>query len=149
MKYIPFCILLLVLLSSCMTNTGTSSNNQSDTTKAVEVAVRTALQSSREDFDSVRAQFQARDTIYMTTDSLPLTELPEKIDSTPLRVLDHTALCANDTLPESSRDYIYIRAFQKNDTGYYVSVQSLNCQRATNGEALGVFIAKRKTKGGN
>lgn len=125
-----------------------SSKSESDTTRAVEFAIRTAMQSNRPEFDSVRAQFNAGDTILFTTDSLPLTELPEKIDSTPLKVLGHFELCAADTMTNSSNYYLYIRAFEKNDSGYYVSIQSLNCRKASNGEALGVYVARRKTKGG-
>ena len=120
---------------------------ESDTTKAIEVAVRTAMQSNRTDFDSLRKQYQAGDTILLTTDSLPLADLPDRVDSIPLKIINHEQLCAADTIADQSEDYLYIRAFAKNDTGYYVSVQRLNCQRASNGEAMGVFIAKRKTKG--
>lgn len=140
--------LILSLFSfSCMNNANTLSSSDNDTTIAVEYAVRTALQSNRPEFDSIRAKIKARDTIFLTTDSLPLADLPEKIDSTTLKIMGHRELCA-DTQSTQSREYLYIRAFEKNDTGYYVSVQSLNCKIASNGEALGVFIAKRKTKGG-
>lgn len=136
---------LLMMVASCNNNAANTASGN-DTTKAVEFAVRTALQSRRPDFDSIRAKFHAGDTIRFTTDSLPLADLPKTIDSIPLKIIDHNELCSTDTLSNQSDDYLYIRAFAKNDTGYYVSVQSLNCQRASNGEALGVFITKKKTR---
>jgi hypothetical protein len=76
---------------------------------------------------------------------LPLSILPKTIDSIKFKVVTSKqifllAQIENDLnkLP----NYLNIGAFEKNDSGYYVRVESLSCIHFGEGGTIGMDIAK-------
>jgi hypothetical protein len=119
---------------------------KSDTTKVLELAVRTAFQGFLPDVSAVKGKYYFKDSILFTSTSLTIDSLPKVVDTLKFKILSKEHLCTlikNDSLSDNQPNYLSIQAFQKSDTGYYVQIASLSCLLYGGGGALGLYIAKQ------
>lgn len=134
--------------TSCDTRDSTQSSlPKSDTTKVLELAIRTAFQGFLPGVSAVKSKYYYKDSILFTSASLSLDSLPKAIDTLKFKVLSKDQLCKvikNDSLSGDQPNYLNIQSFQKSDTGYYVQIASLSCFLYGGGGTLGLYIVKQK-----
>lgn len=141
--------ILLVMVASCTNRDGQVSQSKNDTTTAIELAVKTALEEDFPEMAPVKRKDKLKDSIFITTNLLPLANLPQRIDSFRFKILPDTLVCSaikSDTLSGDFPNYIKLLAFEKRDTGYFVQLESLSCQSGGEGGSVGIFIVKTKDK---
>lgn len=139
--------ILLVMVASCTNRDGQVSQSVNDTTKAIELAVKTALEEDFPEMEPVKKRSRFNDTIFLTTNLFPLSHLPQSIDSFRFKVLPDTLICSvikSDSLSGEWPNYLKLSSFEKRDTGYFVQLESLSCQRGGEGGSVGIFIIKTK-----
>lgn len=86
------------------------------------------------------------DTVFLTSSVLPLRLLPLRSGSTHFRVLQKDDICfqiGQVDFVERSRSFLEIRAIEKRDTGYYISLSAIGCSRYSGGGGLGLYFIKR------
>ena len=135
-------------MASCKSPNAKSIQPKSDTTKVLELAIRTAFyHQNLPGMDPLFYPYHFKDSILFSTDSLSLTTLPISLDSINFKILTSKQICtmikADSSISELP-NYLYLRAFEKSDTGYYVSVQSLSCLPYGGGGSIGIYISKDK-----
>jgi hypothetical protein len=138
-----FCTLIISLVS-CKSPTLKVVQPKNDTTKILELAIRTAFyHESLPSCDRLKDDYRFKDSILFTTDSLPLESLPISIDTMKFKILPKDQICLMiraDSNMEQVPNYLCIRTFEKNDTGYYLSIQSLSCLSFGGGGGIGMHI---------
>lgn len=85
------------------------------------------------------------DTVLLTSQVLPLNVLPQQVGDEKLKVMPQKELCAamkpyQDLEP--SPKYLNISQFEKNDSGYYIQLESISCGEYASGGALGIYFKK-------
>lgn len=140
-------IISTLCLTSCSTNdTSTKNFAKSDTTKILELAIRTAFHGFLPDVSAVKGNYYFKDSILFTSKSLTLDSLPTAVDTLKFKILSKDHLCRlikNDSFSENQPNYLSIQAFEKTDTGYYIQIASLSCLPYGGGGSLGLYIAKQ------
>jgi hypothetical protein len=149
MKHFKFGICtLLIGLASCISPNTKVIHPTNDTIKVLELAIRTAFyHENLPDIDPLKQQYHFKDSILFTSDSLPLSALPQSIDTINFKILLHNQICSiikADSILSQLPNYLYIRTFKKTDTGYYISIQSLSCLPFGGGGTIGIYITKEK-----
>ena len=139
--------IMLVMLASCANRDGQGTQSGNDTTKAIELAVKTVLEEDFPEMEPVKKRSNLKDSIFLTTTLLSLSHLPQRVDSFRFKVLPDTLICSVirlDTLSGDLPNYLKLTSFEKRDTGYFVELESLSCQRGGESGSVGVFIVKSK-----
>ncbi|MEO6719613.1 MAG: hypothetical protein ABIN67_04565 [Ferruginibacter sp.] len=144
--YITF---ILVNIFSCRgVDTKLTTEITSDTTLVLDLALRTAfIHDNLPSIDALRKQYHFGDSILFSSDTLPLSILPRASDTINFKILSHkeiVLLMQTESNLNKIPNYLNIGAFEKSDTGYYVSVQSLNCLDFGGGGQIGLYIVKAK-----
>jgi hypothetical protein len=122
---------MLICLISCKSPKSEVIQPKNDTTKVLELAIRTAFYHEQlPAISPLKKEFHFKDSILFTTNLLPLSALPLSIDTISFKILSRNQICslirADSNISELS-NYLYVSAFEKSDTGYYVNIQSLSC----------------------
>jgi hypothetical protein len=95
----------------------------------------------------LKKKYHFEDSILLTSDSLPLFFLPKSVDSIKFKILSKKRICSLFAIENDLSkvpNYLYINTFEKNDTGYYVSLESLICFPFSGGGKIGIYITKVK-----
>ncbi|MBS1511611.1 MAG: hypothetical protein JST86_12265 [Bacteroidetes bacterium] len=142
-------IFLLLLLSSCE-NLATKpiTQSKSDTTLVLDLALRTAFyHENLPGISPLKRHYRYGDSILFSSETLPLSALPQSSDTINFKILNRKEIIS---LTQSENDlsklpnYLNIGAFEKSDTGYYVSVESLSTVDFGGGGVIGIYIKKEK-----
>ena len=144
----PWTFILVFILVSCKNSIAKVVENQSDTSKVIELAIRTAFyHQNLPGISSLKKNYHFKDSILFTSDSLSLFFLPQSVDSINFKILPKRQICSLFTTEGDLNkvpNYLYIDTFEKSDTGYYVSLESLNCFPFSGGGKIGIYITKEK-----
>jgi hypothetical protein len=143
-------IVIVGMLTACSNTDAPSTPAKAtakDTTRAVELAIHTVL---TQDFPEAPAMKQVaafRDSLYLAAGSFPENLLPERVDSFRLNVLPDSVVCLqmrSDTSLHNFPNYLRLAGFENRDSGYFIKLESLNCQRGNEAGSVGLFIIKTK-----
>ena len=142
-----FTFFLFAIFVSCKSSkTNLITNNKSDTTSVLELAIRAAFyHQNLPSIDPLKKRYHFGDSILFTSDALPLSILPKTIDSIKFKILTRNEiflLIQTESDLHKIPNYLNIGAFEKSDTGYYVSVASLSLGFGGGGQ-IGIYIAKQ------
>jgi hypothetical protein len=142
-------VLLLLLASpSCINGpTEKTFREENDTTSVMKLALKTAFEGKKlPGIDPLRKVYYHGDSILFTSDILPLKLLPNTIDTLKFKVVTLQQITESvKTESDLSKlpNYLNVRAFEKNDSGYYVSLQSLSNLNFGGGGQIGIYLEKR------
>ena len=140
--------LFLIVLACCKSSKPKVIQSKGDTTKVLELAIKTAFYNQNlPGMGPLFYSYHFKDSILFTTDSFSLTILPLSLDSFNFKVLPRKQICTMikaDSNISKLPNYLYLGAFEKSDTGYYVSVQSRSCLPFGGGGSIGLYISKEK-----
>ena len=139
--------ILLIILASCANRNNQVSQSKNDTTKVIELAVRTVLEGDFPDVAAVKRKDKLNDSIFFTTNLLPLSTLPQSVDSFRFKILPDTLICTiikSDSASGELPNYLKLRSFEKSDTGYFVQLESLSCLPSGGGGSVSIHIVKTK-----
>ena len=145
-----FCVIGigLFIATSCTNRDAQTSSSKNDTTKAIELAIKTILEEDFPDAPSMKRVGLFHDSIFFAASNLvPASRLPERVDSFHIQVLADTLLCArmkSDTSYKELPNYLRLDSFENRDTVYFVKLESLNCLPGGEAGSLGIFIVKSK-----
>ena len=123
-------IIILLFLTACANESRKLTASSADTTQAIELALKTMLVESFPEMDGIRRKSNFNDTIFLTTNLVPLASLPSSIDSFRFKILPDTMICSvikSDTATEELPNYLRLQSFEKTDTGYFVQFESVDC----------------------
>ena len=87
------------------------------------------------------------DSIYLTSEVLPLNILPSQLGNQNFKILSKCNICeiiTSDSNLKVPPNYLEVVNFEKNDSGYYVHLESLNCFPFGGGGSLGLYFKKVK-----
>ncbi|HEY1869427.1 MAG TPA: hypothetical protein VGG71_00145 [Chitinophagaceae bacterium] len=139
---------VLIVFISCKSSKEKVTQPKGDTTRVIELAVRTAFfHQNLPKMGPLFYSYHFKDSVLFTSDSLSLSNLPLKIDSVFFKVLPQDQICSMisaDTNINKVPNYLCIGAFEKSDTGYYINIQSRSCLPFGGGGAIGIHIVKEK-----
>ena len=145
-KFISY--LLLYTLISCNESNTVSISPKDDTTRVIELALRTAFyHHNLPSIDPLSYPYHFKDSILFTSDNLPLHFLPQTLDSLNFKILSLDKICPMilaDSKMEKTPNYLIVRNLEKSDTGYYVHLGSLSCRPYGGGGSIGIYIEKKK-----
>jgi hypothetical protein len=122
--------IFLLALTACADKSNKQTSTAADTTQVIEVALKTLLGESFPDMDGIKRKSSFRDSIFLTTNALPLSRLPSSVDSFRFKIVPDTAICSvikSDTATVELPNFLRIQSFEKTDTGYFVRFESVDC----------------------
>ena len=145
-KIISIFFLVLVITSCKDSVTKTSNQIKSDTTLVLDLALRAAFyHENLPGISPLKKHYHYGDSILFSSDTLPLTVLPQSSDTINFKILSRKEIIS---LTQTENDltklpnYLNIGAFEKSDTGYYVRVESLSTLDFGGGGKIGIYIKK-------
>src|SRR5690606_23893704 len=97
------------------------------------------------DASALKRNYIYGDSILLTSEFLPLNFLPRKLNNQIFKILSKEDICSvidADYLHMDFPNYLIVRKFEKNDTGYYVQLQNLSCIEFGGGGSLGLYFKK-------
>lgn len=139
-------LILGILLSGCVNPHSSSVQPKSDTTRVIELAIRTAFRGYLPDHDALKKKYYFKDSILFCSSSLPVAFIPPVVDSLKFKILSEEEVCnimMSDSLSQKQANYLCLRSFEKSDTGYYLQLSSLSCFPFGGGGSLGLYISKQ------
>jgi len=142
--------ILLFILTACADKSNKQTSSTADTTQVIELALKTVLGQPFPDMDGVKRKSIFHDSIFLTTNLLPLSRLPSSVDSFRFKILPDTMICSAikaDTVTTELPNYLKLQAFEKTDTGYFVRFESIDCiPSASLAGSVNLHILKTKDK---
>ena len=124
-----FCI-LLVFLVACSDKGRKQHSSAVDTTRVVELALKTVMSEPFPVMDGIKRGNTYNDSIFLTTKLFSLSNLPSDVDSFHFKVVADSMICSairSDTTASELPNYLRLKTFEKNDTGYFVQFESVDC----------------------
>ncbi|RYE38100.1 MAG: hypothetical protein EOP48_27620 [Sphingobacteriales bacterium] len=131
---------------SCGTANVSAELPLSDTTKVLNQAILAGVDSlDMPSASGLKWRSRFGDTILLTSQILPFNVLPLQVGGEKFKVMPQKELCAamkqyEDLEPTPK--YLNISQFERNDSGYYVQLQSISCGEFASGGALGIYFKK-------
>ncbi|MEP7372071.1 MAG: hypothetical protein ABI675_01705 [Chitinophagaceae bacterium] len=142
--------ILLLLLTACADKSSKQTSSAADTTQVIELALKTVLGQPFPDMDGVKRKSIFHDSIFLTTNLLPLSSLPSSVDSFRFKIVPDTMICSAikaDTITTELPNYLKLQTFEKTDTGYFVRFESIDCiPSASLAGSVSLHILKTKDK---
>jgi hypothetical protein len=123
-------IIVLLFLTACADKSRKQSLASRDTTQAIKLALKTVLEESFPEMDGIKRKSNFNDTIFLTTNLVPLSSLPTSIDSFRFKILPDTEICSvikSDTMTAELPNYLRLQTFEKTDSDYFVQIESVDC----------------------
>ena len=124
-----FCI-LLVFLAGCAQKGGKQRASTVDTTRVIALALKTVMSERFPVMDGIKRKSAYNDSIFLTTKLFSLSNLPANVDSFHFKVIPDSMICSairSDTNTAELPNYLRLKTFEKNDTGYLVQFESVDC----------------------
>jgi hypothetical protein len=141
---VTFCILLF----SCGTGNGSAKIQVSDTSKAIDQAILMGTDVRyMPSASGLKGVSHFRDTVLLTSRILPFSFLPRQVGGEQFKVMPQREICAALKLfehLEPSPKYLNVSQFEKNDSGYYIQLESISCGEFASGGVLGIYLKKVK-----
>jgi len=126
-----FCILLvLVFLVACSQKGSKQRAATADTTRVIALALKTVMSERFPVMDGIKRRSSYNDSIFLTTKLFSLSNLPPDVDSFHFKVIADSMICSairSDTNSAELPNYLRLKTFEKNDTGYLVQFESVDC----------------------
>ena len=122
--------IFLLVLTACTEKSSRQTSSTADTTQVIEVALKTVLNEPFPEMDGIRRKSRFHDSIFLTTNLLPLSSLPPSIYSFRFKILPDTMICSvikSDTTTTELPNFLRLQSFEKTDTGYFVRFESVDC----------------------
>ena len=122
--------ILLLILTASADKSRQQTSSAADTTQVIELALKTVLGEPFPGMDGVKRKSSFNDSIFLTTNLLPLSRLPSRVDSFRFKILPDTMICSvikSDTVATELPNYLRLQSFEKTDTGYFVKFESVDC----------------------
>ncbi len=145
-KIICIAFLVVTIFSCRSLETKPITEIKSDTTLVLNLALRTAFyHDNLPSIDPLKKPYHFGDSILFSSTTLPLSILPRMSDTINFKILSRKEiilLMQTESDLNKIPNYLNIGAFEKSDTSYYVSVQSLNCINFGGGGQIGIYIVK-------
>jgi hypothetical protein len=145
MQFLKF-IVFASFLASCNAYEKQPPEAKNDTTEVLKVAIAKAFyQENLPGISPLMKKYRFSDSLLFSSDSLSLDLLPINLDSINFKILKREQICSMIKKESDSIEvpnYLYIRRFEKNDTGDYVQIQSLSCLDFGGGGSIGVIVKK-------
>ena len=142
--------ILLLILTACTDRSSKQTSSAADTTQVIELALKTVLGEHFPEMDGVKRKSIFHDSIFLTTNLLPLASLPPSVDSFRLKILPDTTICSvikSDTITTELPNYLRLQSFEKTDTGYFVRFESIDCIPSSSlAGSVSLHILKTKDK---
>ena len=123
-------IIVLLFLTACADKSRKQSQSARDTTQVIALALKTVLVESFPEMNGIKRKSNFNDTIFLTTNLLPLASLPTSIDSFRFKIVPDTTICSvirSDTVTAELPNYLRLQTFEKTDTDYFVQFESVDC----------------------
>lgn len=140
--------IILFELTACTTGSSRSIKPKNDTIKVLELALRTAFfHKNLPGYSPLMRPYHFKDSILFSSNILPLRMLPANLGTINFKILpvkEIRLMIQKDSNISDPPNYLFIRSFEKNDTGYYVDIESLSYERFGGGGSIGVYITKEK-----
>lgn len=145
--YLNFYILLNLLLT-CQSNVPVIVKQENDTSKILKTVISEGISDRyMPDAGPLTYKYKFADSILLTSEVLSLDILPSNIGDQKFKILPKPEICAlirKDSNLTRVPNYLLLNRFEKNDTGYYVLLQSLSCRYYGGGGSLGLYLKKEK-----
>ena len=143
-------LIFLLFLIACSEKSRMQKSSAADTTRVVELALKTVLNEPFPVMDGIRRGSAFNDSIFLTTGLFSLSNLPSGVDSFHFKVLPDSSICSairSDTGTAELPNYLRLKSFEKTDTGYLVRFESVDCipYPSLDG-AVSLHILKTKNK---
>ena len=142
--------ILLLILTACADKSRKQTSSAADTTQVIELALKTVLGQPFPEMDGVKRKSIFNDSIFLTTNLLPLSSLPPGVDSFRFKILPDTMICSvikSDSVTAELPNYLRLQSFEKTDTGYFVRFESIDCiPSASRDGAVSLHILKTNDK---
>ena len=142
--------IILIFVTACADKESNQTPSAADTTQVIELALKTVLAERFPEMDGVKRKSLFQDSIFLTTNLLPLTRLPSSVDSFHFKILPDSLICSTlrtDTANNELPNYLLLQTFQKTDTGYFVRFESMDCIPTPSRDgAVSLHILKTKDK---
>jgi hypothetical protein len=138
--------ILTVILSACHTQNEQSIERQNnDTTKVIELAIRTAFHGYLPDVSALKRKYYFKDSILLATKLSLHYEIPSRVDTLLFKHLSEDEICTiiKGDISNNPPNYLCIQSFEKNDSGYKIMLASLSCLPFEGGGSMGLDIVKR------
>jgi hypothetical protein len=140
--------IILLELAACSTKSTYPIHSKNDTTNVLELALKSAFyHQNLPGYSSLVRPYHFKDSILFSSNILPLSMLPANLDTIKFKVLPEKVIrlmIQKDSSTASPPNYLFVRSFEKSDTGYYVVIESLSCQQFGGGGTIGIDITKEK-----
>ena len=140
--------ILLNLIVACQSNVPVIVKQENDTSLLLKKVISEGISGRyMPSADPLFYKYNFGDSILLTSDVLPLNILPSNTGEQKFKILERSYICAlikKDSTLTQVPNYLLLRRFEKNDTGYYVSLQSLSCRDYGGGGSLGLYLKKEK-----
>lgn len=148
MRLSYFIFLMCLTLLACHNKKQNLTASANDTTKVLQTALlRGTSIHYMPDASALRIRYKFGDSILLTSWVLPLNILPSKVGDQTFKIMSSEKICQiikQDSAMNEVPNYLFIDAFQKNDSGYFVRLESLGCRRYSGGGTLGLYFKKIK-----
>lgn len=139
--------LFLYSLVSCENPEIKTIKPTNDTTSVIEFAIREAFNHPKvPEIEQLRDRYYFKNSILLTSDSLPLEILPRSVDTINFKVLSKDEICKMiraDSLEQNHPNYLCVDNLMRKGSGYYLNISSLSCVPFGGGGVMGIDILKR------
>lgn len=143
-------LILLLILTACTDKYRKQTSSAADTTQVIEVALKTVLVESFPEMDGIKRKSSFSDSLFLTTNLFPLSNLPASVDSFRFKILPDSIICSvikSDTAAAELPNYLKLQSFEKTDTDYFVRFESVDCIPSPSRDgAVSLRILKSKDK---
>lgn len=122
--------ILVVFLVACGQKAGKQRASTVDTTRVIALALKTVMSEPFPVMDGIRRKSTFNDSVFLTTKLFSLKNLPAHVDSFNFKVIPDSMICSairSDTSTAELPNYLRLKTFEKNDTGYLVQFESVDC----------------------
>ena len=140
--------IILVELTACSTERTKTIQPKNDTAMVLKLALKTAFyHQNLPGYSPLVRPYHFKDSILFSSNILPLTVLPTNLATINFKVLPENVIrlmIQKDSNLANPPNYLFVRSFEKSDTGYYVNIESLSCQQFGGGGSIGINITKEK-----
>jgi hypothetical protein len=121
---------------------------QNDTIKILKIAlIKDISDEYMPSVSPLQTKYKFGDSILLTSRALPLKFFPTSIGKNQFKLMSENEICQTilkDTTLEEVPNYLNLTRFEKNDSGYYIQMQSLSCRPYGGGGSLGLYFKKIK-----